>query len=176
MTIAGAEPAARNWRLHIDAAACPLYGCGMVSLSRWGRDRCFWVAMGLGPLFWLVLYGVAQPAWRPGWPLAAPFVFLLPALVYPVLEEIVFRGLVQEALARRTARRWGPLSLANVLTSLAFAALHAFYHPPVWAAAVIGPSLVFGYFKERANSLVPPIVLHVFYNAGYYWLFATPVA
>ena len=31
------------------------------------------------------------------------------------------------------------------------------------------PSLLFGYFKDRYRSLTIPIILHVFYNAGYFW-------
>ena len=60
---------------------------------------------------------------------------------------------------------------ANLLTSLVFAGMHFFYHLPLWAAAVFIPSLVFGYFKDKYLSLGPPILLHVYYNSGYYWLF-----
>ncbi len=37
---------------------------------------------------------------------------------------------------------------------------------------MILPSLVFGYFKDKYHSLTAPILLHVFYNAGFFWLFA----
>jgi membrane protease YdiL (CAAX protease family) len=39
---------------------------------------------------------------------------------------------------------------------------------------VFFPSLVFGLFKDRTQRLLAPILLHVFYNAGYFWLFAAP--
>ncbi|MDG1783128.1 MAG: CPBP family glutamic-type intramembrane protease, partial [Porticoccaceae bacterium] len=61
-------------------------------------------------------------------------------------------------------------SLANVLTSLLFVAVHLINHPPLWALAVFGPSLVFGYSQERYNHLVAPIILHCSYNAGYFLL------
>ena len=63
---------------------------------------------------------------------------------------------------------------ANLITSLVFTGLHFIYHPPLWAASVLLPSLVFGYFKDRYRTLTTPIILHVFYNAGYFWLFAPP--
>ncbi len=44
-------------------------------------------------------------------------------------------------------------------------------HGPLWAALVFFPSLVFGFFKDRTKHLVAPVILHVFYNAGYFWLF-----
>jgi len=39
---------------------------------------------------------------------------------------------------------------------------------------VFFPSLVFGYFKDRTGRLTAPILLHIFYNAGFLWLFTTP--
>ena len=66
-------------------------------------------------------------------------------MVYPLLEEIVFRGLVQELVHEYiSAHSLGPLSVANLLTSLLFTGMHFFYHAPVWAALVFLPSLVFG--------------------------------
>jgi hypothetical protein len=90
-----------------------------------------------------------------------------------VVEEIVFRGLVQELVHDYISQRWlGPLSIANLLTSCLFTGLHFLYHPPLWAALVFFPSLVFGFFKDRSGHLTAPILLHVFYNAGFLWLFS----
>lgn len=94
-------------------------------------------------------------------------------LIYPTLEEIIFRGGLQPWLShhpRGAASRCG-ISVANLVTSTLFAATHLLRHPPGWAAAMFLPSLVFGYFRDRHNSLRSPIVLHVFYNTGYFWLF-----
>ena len=66
------------------------------------------------------------------------------------------------------------VGLIVTLISLVFTGLHFIYHPPLWAASVLLPSLVFGYFKDRYRTLTTPIILHVFYNAGYFWLFAPP--
>jgi uncharacterized protein len=139
------------------------------------RDPWLWVALLAAPLYWAALYALTRPTLDLGWPLAHAAMFLLPALVYPVLEEIVFRGLIQEALARRLRRRLpGPVSPANLVTSLLFTALHFINHAPLAAAAVFVPSLIFGWFKDRHGGLGAPILLHVFYNAGYLWLFAAP--
>jgi membrane protease YdiL (CAAX protease family) len=139
------------------------------------RDWTFHAALLAALLFWALLYAFTTPPIHWGWPLRAPWLFLWPALFYPVLEEIVFRGLVQD-LAHRHLRawRWGPISHANLYTSLLFTALHFIHQPPLWAAAVILPSLVFGYFKDKYRSLAAPILLHVFYNAGFFWLFVPP--
>ena len=96
-------------------------------------------------------------------------------LVYPVLEEIVFRGLIQEFVHDYLSKaRLGPLSHANLLTSVLFTGMHFVNHSPLWAALVFFPSLVFGFFKDRTQGLMAPIILHVFYNAGFLWLFSAP--
>lgn len=136
------------------------------------RDWRLWLALAAGPAFWGLLYAVVHPVLRPGWPLARPVDFLSVSLLYPVLEEMIFRGLLQEWLAERFgSRAWHGLSLANTVTSLVFASLHFIYHPPLFAASVFFPSLVFGYFRERHHGLAAPMLLHVWYNAGYFWIF-----
>ena len=136
------------------------------------KDPLFFAAIGAALLYWMLLFITTQPQPDPGWPLRDPLRFLYPALFYPVVEELVFRGMIQD-IARRRLRAWhiGPLSHANILTSLLFAALHFINHPPLWAAAVFIPSLLFGLFRERSAGLAAPILLHVFYNSGYFWLF-----
>jgi len=85
----------------------------------------------------------------------------------PLLEELLFRGLLQGQL-QRYFQSTGPiagLSRANWITSLAFTGIHFVHHPPLWAASVLFPSLVFGYFRDRDNSVLPAIALHAIYNA-----------
>lgn len=94
-------------------------------------------------------------------------------LLWPVMEEVVFRGLLQPVLAGLPwgRWRWSGVTGGNVAASLLFAAAHLFSHPPLWAALVLFPSLLFGYFRDRHDSLLSPICLHVGYNLGYYWFF-----
>jgi membrane protease YdiL (CAAX protease family) len=135
------------------------------------RDRILWAFAGAGVAFWFLLYGLTAPKWAPGWPLDTPERFVRLALVYPVLEEIIFRGALQPYFARRLPPLPGPVSAANLVVSLLFTLAHFYSHPPLWAALVFIPSLAFGYLRDRHNSLQTPVALHVFYNAGYYWLF-----
>ena len=106
-----------------------------------------------------------------GTPSAAVLLQLI--VVSPSLEEIVFRGGLQEALLRlpALARRRLGLSGANALASLAFAAAHLWSQPPPWAAAVLLPSLVFGHLYERHRSVLPPLLVHAVYNGGFALLF-----
>jgi hypothetical protein len=97
---------------------------------------------------------------------------LMTVVVYPILEEIVFRGLLQDGLTRvLPTKQLGGLSLANVLTSLLFVCVHLFMQPWQWALLVLFPSLVFGFSKERYQSLWAPIILHCSYNLGFVLLY-----
>jgi len=135
------------------------------------RDRFFWTCIAFAIAFWLLLSGVTAITWDPAWPLEKSFAYLRLAVLLPVLEELIFRGALQPYLARHLGRIPGPVSAANLATSTVFTALHFLYHPPLWAAAVMIPSLVFGHFRDRYGTLSLPVALHVFYNAGYYWVF-----
>jgi len=86
---------------------------------------------------------------------------------YPVIEELAFRGMIQEYIATKTKQYpvYFYISLANVLTSVLFVLMHFVHHTPLWALLVFVPSLVFGYFKEQYKSILPSIFLHMFYNA-----------
>jgi membrane protease YdiL (CAAX protease family) len=93
-------------------------------------------------------------------------------LVQPVLEELVFRGILQGQALRLMAlngepRRLGPVTLANVLVTVGFVALHLRAQPLAWALAVAGPSLVLGHLRERLGSVWPAMLVHVIYNAGF---------
>jgi CAAX protease family protein len=139
------------------------------------KDPLLLAALLAGPVFWILLYLSERPDILWDKPLHYPVWFLKLVLVYPVIEEIIFRGLLQELLRDYISKASiGPLTVANLLTSVLFAAAHLFYHVPLWAASVFFPSLVFGFFKERTGALTAPFLLHAYYNAGYIWLFSVP--
>lgn len=133
------------------------------------RDPQLYVAALAALPVWALLHGFGDAAaadagllqsWLRG--------VLLLTLVYPVLEELVFRGWMQgELLKRLSGRQWGVITLANVLTSALFAGLHLLLRPTWLSVGVFPVSLVFGYFRERHGSLAAPIALHMFYNAGF---------
>lgn len=134
------------------------------------RDPQFAIALAAGPCAWVAATAALGMHADPTWVIAEPLRFARLALAWPLLEEWLFRGALQPALARtaRGARSAWHISTANVVASLAFAAAHLVSHSPEWAAATFAPSLVFGYFRERHRSVTPSAVLHVFYNCG--WL------
>lgn len=90
-------------------------------------------------------------------------------LLYPVVEELLFRGFIQGELLRHKfcSQRHFFISRANLMTSFLFALLHLVYQPPLWALAVIVPSLVMGHFRERYHSIVPAVALHIYFNSAF---------
>ena len=97
-----------------------------------------------------------------------PLIGLLSFLFSPLLEEILFRGLVMKELSALS-----PLAVANILTSLLFAAVHLPYwlshggYTPTMAANVFGVflfSLLAGWVFAKSGSIWPPTLAHVLNN------------
>lgn len=147
--------------------------CGLQRPSRgwwaWLRDTHAMLALLIAVPVWLALgvwagehmrYPDGMRAWAS----------LL--LVQPVLEELVFRGILQGQALRLLCsngepRRLGPVTLANVLVTAGFVVLHLCAQPLAWALAVIAPSLVVGHLRERLGSVWPAMLVHAIYNAGF---------
>ena len=147
--------------------------CGLTlprpALTAWPPDAHLALALLLAIPVWATLGVLVGPRmYAPtGWAAWASFV-----LVQPLTEELVFRGILQGQVLRLTThhgqpRRLGPVTLANVLITVAFVALHLRAQPLAWALAVAAPSLVLGHLRERMGSVWPPVMVHMVYNAGF---------
>lgn len=140
------------------------------------KDDCFWGALSIGVTACLMLAmqlgveagdGAVMSQWQ---------LFAWLVVIFPVLEEWLFRGVLQPHLLSRSygaQSLWG-ITLANTWTTLAFAAAHLLTHTPLWALLVIAPSLLFGWFRDRYNSILPGLILHICYNLVYYAVFGLP--
>lgn len=127
-------------------------------------DKLFILAILLAAIcLWLFIQIVGKPN-TSTWSLSG---IALSIFIYPILEEIVFRGQLQAFLLRYKVRFLG-LSLANLITSVVFSALHLLYQAPLWAIAIFVPSLIFGFFYDRYQSVIPSILLHIYYNAIFF--------
>jgi membrane protease YdiL (CAAX protease family) len=82
-------------------------------------------------------------------------------LAVPVLEEVMYRGMLQQALVGVAVGRW----TAILLTSVMFALMHV--GTARWHAvpAVFVLSLGFGWIYEKTGRLSACIVMHMLFNA-----------
>jgi membrane protease YdiL (CAAX protease family) len=121
--------------------------------------------IGATLLHWFGLLGALR---LPATALSLPGAILM-LLVAPVLEELAFRGTLQDwcrsIVERHGMRDAGPLTRANAATSVAFAACHSPYQPAALACAILLPSLLLGRLREVTGSVVPCILLHAWFNA-----------
>jgi membrane protease YdiL (CAAX protease family) len=136
----------------------------------WAADRQLLLATLLGGLVSLILFQINSGSQSVHVRTSTTLVVLV--FVSPLFEELLFRGFLQGYLLEHN---WGKLSrfgltLANFTTTIFFTLFHFINHPPVWAASVLVPSLLFGYFRDRHNSVYPSITLHAFYNGCYFFL------
>jgi len=141
---------------------------GLGSCPSFLMDRLFVLALVAGVAVWSVLWFTVFPTFSVTQDSIVKIV-ILAVVWYPVLEEVLFRGVVQKYLFNKP---WGNttlagFSVANWLTSLLFVLAHLWYQPEMWAISVLIPSLAYGFFRDRYASIYPSILLHSFYNAGF---------
>lgn len=136
--------------------------------SLW-RFMLFGLGLGFG-FFALTEYGVPPPEDLPqplfDAMLAAPFLLqiawvLMFVVLFPIVEEILFRGLLFTGLSQS----WGP-TIGGIVTTVLFVAVHMpkvlEYWPALLAVALIGTLTVL--IRIRTGSLAPGIVMHSTYN------------
>jgi len=82
------------------------------------------------------------------------FQFLLLVIIAPICEEVFYRGYIYPVVRNRTG-----ILMGIVLTSLFFALVHVQSFLVLFSLSV---ALCFLYEKNR--SLIPPILVHAFYN------------
>jgi len=132
------------------------------------RDRYFWLALVAGiATVWLFRERLSLLATNLefSWPLVLSLV-----IWQPLVEEILFRGVVQGQLVKTHwgARSYAGMTVANIVSSLAFAAVHIVNNDALLASSVLLPSLLYGYFRDRFTSCLPSIALHCAYNGMVY--------
>ncbi|KGQ20514.1 Abortive infection protein [Lysobacter dokdonensis DS-58] len=147
-----------------------LLGDGALWRASWRRIVVYWLALiaivfALNALFTLTGMDTTTEQTRMVAALAeqakgASGVLLtlgIVALLGPVFEELVFRGLLLNGMARHLDFRW-----ANGIQALLFACMHA--DPPRFVF-YFAMGLFGGWLVRRTGSLAPAIALHVLNNA-----------
>ncbi len=154
---------------HIMSVLCERFG--LKAAPAFYRAPVFLSVLAMGAAVWLALpfLAVVQPL---PWPHIFSLSFLVAVLWQPTVEELLFRGCLQGWLF---AHEWGKhsfvgISIANLLTSVVFSGAHIATHSLPWALSTLFPSLLFGVLRDRSGSVLPPLAMHIIYNAGYFLL------
>ncbi len=80
------------------------------------------------------------------------------AVITPIFEELVFRGLVQSYFRNIGYGPWRAIFMASIIFSL----LHPWMHLP----ALMILSIAMGYAYEKSGSLLRSIFIHCFFNSA----------
>ena len=130
-------------------------------------DARFYIALLLGCL--IAASGGAFYAQNKTLPPFSTQVLINLILLYPCIEEILFRGFLHDAIQRLCGShlRYANISLNNLLVSLLFCLAHSSVWTWPWLGLLLFPSLIFGWAKERYNTLPPCIMLHGAYNSAW---------
>ena len=83
-------------------------------------------------------------------------------VVAPIIEEVTYRGLLQDALGRFRLGRWW----AIIATSAVFASMHWTNSEPHAVVTLFVLSLAFGWAYEKTGRLTTAIVMHMVFNLG----------
>ncbi len=83
--------------------------------------------------------------------------FIRVVIFAPIIEEIIFRGIVFGTIRHKSGRRW-----ALVITTLAFTLLHGVN--PVSFVQILIPGIAFVLLYEREGSLAAPVITHAGFN------------
>jgi uncharacterized protein len=116
----------------------------------------FWLLEQLG---FQLSYDYFFPYVADGWPHWMGYVDV--AILTPIFEELLFRGVLQPKLARVLRP-----TEALVVQAALFSALHL---SPVIFLTHFAMGLAFGWLRWRSQSLLPGIVLHGAWNAWVLW-------
>jgi len=126
-------------------------------------------------VYWLIQISFYDASVHFSWMLQDPLSAVLLCLIYPITEEFLFRGVIQGYLLNH---RLGPMSklgisVANIVTTILFFTLHWIGRSLTVASWVIGPSLILGVVREKTDSLVAPMLVHIVWNVSWYSLIVT---
>lgn len=110
------------------------------------------VVLGFLPEEWLADYAEASAALNQ----TGLLMTIATVLVAPVVEEVVFRGLVLSRL-RRAMPGW----LAVLISALVFGLCHG---QIVWMAYAFVLGVIFGFMALRARSIWPSLCAHILFN------------
>ncbi|HEY5024566.1 MAG TPA: JDVT-CTERM system glutamic-type intramembrane protease [Acidimicrobiales bacterium] len=107
----------------------------------------------------------ATPEGTAGWVIMG----LLLVVGAPIVEELLFRGLIQGAFTRRLGA-----TPAIFVTALIFCFAHVLNEGPFAPFILFPPALILGYLRHRSQRLAPGMIAHATFNGIAFALLLVP--
>jgi len=144
-----------------------------VSLGRRGLGLQLGVGLGVGLVLGFVEYFVLRP--QPilvgaGFLQMLAYILIVLAVMVGVVEELLFRGLLQGSL-ERIMPGWQAIGVASVM----FGLMHVGWMNPLEVLLAYGAGVAFGYMATVTDSVVAPIIAHGFGNFVLYLIALYPL-
>jgi hypothetical protein len=157
------------------------YGSWVLGTTQWIK-RLGWIEPA--PVFWgwsatagffcaLLVLGLARATGLPLGTVYSLHLVLLASTAGPILEELLFRGLLYWVL-HKILRQFGvPTTVVNIFSISVLAVLFAFAHADreavhLWSAIFTGAA--FGYLRVASRSTACAALMHAYYNFTLCWL------
>jgi uncharacterized protein len=126
----------------------------------------------LGNHYWQALVVEKSFTWHvlPRW----HYHLLEQLVLIGLAEELFFRGWLQNKLNdffKKNQRFLGAsVGLGWPVTALLFAAAHSMIAVEWWHVAIFFPGLLFGWLRERTNTIIAPALFHATCNMAMLWI------
>ena len=131
--------------------------------------RTFLISLGLALPVWVAVYLAISAGWS--LPEIPPQIlgWLWVVLVFPVAEELAFRGFLMGLLGKLLPKRgFKFVTLNNFMTSLLFSIAHLLTRSLTLGLLVFVPSLWLGWVREKTSSIFLCAAIHVSWNLGFF--------
>jgi membrane protease YdiL (CAAX protease family) len=130
-----------------------------------------WVLISYPPFYlvwiWAQVHYLGR-AFQLGSPPALSNLILVQALAIALPEEFYFRGYLQSRLNLVCGRPWrlwsAQIGPGLFVTALVFMLCHLLVSASWLRVAILFPALLFGWMRERTNSLLAPVLFHALSN------------
>ena len=127
----------------------------------------FLTSLGVGLLVWVTVYLSISASWMAIELPSKNSSWLWLIIIFPVAEELAFRGFLMGLLDKiLPERKLGLITLNNFLTSVLFSSAHIFARSLTLGYLVFIPSLWLGWVKEQTSSISLCAAIHVTWNLG----------
>ncbi len=130
-----------------------------------------WVLISYPPFYLVWFWAQARylaHAYQLAWPPALLNLLLVQTLAIALPEEVFFRGYLQSRLNLVYDRPWrlwsAPIGPGLFITAAVFTLCHLLISVAWLRVAIFFPALLFGWMRERTNSLLAPVLFHALSN------------